>query len=78
MRKACDGEPTLECGDFQECIECGIQVRFDMVDDSFWGFQTCREKTPSRNAEAGSSEESRTVGAHTSSSSSRLTPEGQE
>jgi hypothetical protein len=43
--KACDGERTLEDGDFVECLECGTRVRWDLRDDPFWGFQHCAQKT---------------------------------
>lgn len=46
-RKACDGEITLEDGDFQECLACGTRIRWDLCDHPFWGFQNCERKTPS-------------------------------
>jgi hypothetical protein len=42
--RACKGERTLTDGDFEECLECGTRVRWDLVDHPFWGFHNCGEK----------------------------------
>lgn len=51
-RKACHGELTLEDGDFRECLDCGIRVRWDMLDDVFWGFHTCPDAPQAEDAVA--------------------------
>lgn len=48
--KACEGAPTIQHygrmsgADSVACIHCGREVRWDLADDSFWGFQNCQEK----------------------------------
>lgn len=45
--KACDGGMTYDCdpnGDFVGCHFCEREIRWDMVDHSFWGFAaSCSE-----------------------------------
>lgn len=48
--KACDGGRVFELGDMAECVECGTRVRWDLQADPFWGFQHCRDKTPTADA----------------------------
>lgn len=51
--KACEGGRTIDadpCGDFVECLACGRQIRWDMTDHPFWGFQTCPEKAQTADA----------------------------
>jgi len=55
--KACQGGQTLDnCGDMRECLHCGREVRWDMVDHPFWGFAAaCEETTPRKTAQPNSS-----------------------
>lgn len=44
--KACNGAPTISVWqNMEECAECGTRVRWDCVDDPFFGFQNCDECT---------------------------------
>lgn len=46
--RACEGGQTYEvdpCGDMRSCAHCDREVRWDMVDHPFWGFEaSCSEK----------------------------------
>ena len=39
-RKACQGDETITVGNFEECAECELSVRFDLVNHPFFGFQS--------------------------------------
>ena len=41
-RRACEGADTIDHGDMHECAEdgCEVSIRWDKVDDPFWGFQS--------------------------------------
>lgn len=49
-RMACRGGDTVEhqrCGaTFLECVECRKEVRWDLADHYFFGFQTCELAVP--------------------------------
>ena len=45
--KACEGGRTVNVdplGDFVECQHCGTEIRWDMQDHPWWGFQNCRQR----------------------------------
>lgn len=49
MNKACEtGEYRDVWQDMAGCDHCGTCVRWDLVDDPFWGFQQCPERTQAR------------------------------
>jgi hypothetical protein len=39
--RACHGERTLTDGDFEECLECEMRVRWDLTSDALFGFHSC-------------------------------------
>ena len=57
-RCVADGAQAMNvdpCGDFVECVECGSEVRWDMQDHPFWGFQSScpnRRRSQRRTADA--------------------------
>jgi hypothetical protein len=63
--KACEGEPTIECGNFQQCAHCGTLVRHDLVNDRFWGWAArgCRESGRSSDARFKPSEKGKAIGS---------------
>jgi hypothetical protein len=44
--KACEGGPRLDEGDMVSCLYCGREIRWDLADHPFWGFQNCDERQP--------------------------------
>jgi hypothetical protein len=52
--KACDGGRTVKLndgsGEFEECLECGTRVRWDLVDHPVLGFERCWRRKPEESA----------------------------